>query len=155
MKYIIRLLLATVSVALPLSALPQVSNKTPAAAPQKNVFYEMNSQNGSQKSGWAVIEPISATKTRVRVWLQDTDKLPSPYPVNIYFGVCSDLGGVAYPLSSISNGEAKTEINESFDKFDPAHAGYRPLAIRVSWSANQMNKSVACGDPQVAAVQRP
>jgi hypothetical protein len=85
MKTLVRLLSAAVATSLACSAVSQVANKPPAASlKEKNVFYEMNSENGSRKSGWAVIERVSATTTRVRVWLQDTANLPSPYPVNIY-----------------------------------------------------------------------
>lgn len=115
----------------------------------KPIFLEMNAQNGSQKSGWADIAPLGTNKTRVRVSISRDMHDPNPAlnnPVNIYAGTCSDMGGIVYKLNNLKDGSSTTDLDVKFESFKPGPNGTRPLTVSVSWSADQTDKSLSCGD---------
>lgn len=127
----------------------------PAQAQQsKSIFVELNAQNGSRNTGWADIAPLGTNKTRVRVSVARDMHDPNPAtnnPVNIYAGSCSDMSGIVYKLNNLKDGMSTTDLDVNFASFKPGPNGERPLTVSVSWSADQMDKSLCCGDFKAGA----
>jgi opacity protein-like surface antigen len=113
------------------------------AQQSSSVSVVLAAQNGSGKSGKAVITTAGSKKTRVTVTMQDS----GDYPAGIYLGVCSDMGGPAYQLSKVVKGKSTTELAVDFSSFQPSSNGSRPLAVNVGPNSS----SVACGDFMASA----
>ena len=137
------LFVATVSLTAPAQTTPGQTKQS------KSIFIELNAQNGSRKTGWADIAPLGTNKTRVRVSVARDMHDPSPAtnnPVNIYAGVCSDMSGIVYKLNNLKDGMSTTDLDVNFTSFKPGPNGERPLAVSVSWSVDEKDKSLCCGD---------
>lgn len=120
----------------------QSSGQADGHGPQ---IVELAAQNNSGKSGRASLEAVGPDKTRVIIKLNGSNPKTS-YPADIYFGVCSDPGGVAYKLNNVQNGASTTDLPVSFSKLTGQGTYSRPYAISLSQSASNMGTILACGD---------
>lgn len=111
----------------------------PAAAATDNLTVKLTAQNGSGEDGDATLTQSGSDVTVVVV----IPKAPAgPQPMHIHTGTCANLGGVAYPLTSLSNGKSTTKVsNVTIDKLI---AG--TFAINVHKSADALGVYVSCGD---------
>lgn len=109
-----------------------------AAAPS-TLQVNLQQQNGSGESG-------SATLTQMGSDLQvvvAVDGAPATaQPMHIHTGTCSNLGGVVYPLTSVTGGKSTTTVKG----VTIAQLLAKPFAINVHQSAAELQKYVACGN---------
>lgn len=111
----------------------------PAAAATSTLTVTLNAQNGSGESGTATLTQAGAD---VKVVIALKNGTATPQPAHIHFGVCSDIGGVAFPLSSVVNGASTTTVKGV--TIDQMFA--KPYAINIHESAANLAKYVACGN---------
>lgn len=114
--------------------------QVPIRSTQRTVTIKLEPQNGSGRSGIAVLAELQG-KVKVVVNLSG----PSGgvvRPAHIHTGSCSDIGATKYPLSSLINGASQTDLDVSLDQL---MAGL-PLAINVHKSADDPSVYLACGD---------
>jgi len=111
----------------------------PAAAAPSTLTVQLQQQNGSGESGTAT---LTQTGSDVQVVIALNGAPATAQPAHIHFGVCSDLGGVAYPLMPIADGKSTTTVKG----VTIAQLLSRPYGINVHESADNIQKYVACGD---------
>lgn len=99
----------------------------------------LQAQNGSGESGSATLTQMGAD---VQLTIALSGAPSAAQPAHIHYGVCTDLGGVANALTSVTNGNSTTLIKGT----TIAQLLSRPLAINVHESADNIAKYVACGD---------
>lgn len=110
----------------------------PAAAATSTLTVTMNAQNGSGESGTATLTQAGSD---VKVELAIKGGPATAQPAHIHFGVCSDLGGIAFGLSNVVNGSSTTVVKGT--TIDQLLA--KPYAINVHESADNLGKYVSCG----------
>ncbi len=114
--------------------------QTSAGAATSTLTVTLNPQNGSGESGTAVLTQMGAD-VKVVISLKGTPAT-TPQPAHIHTGTCSNLGGVAYPLSNVVGGSSTTTVKGvTIDQLLS-----RPTAINVHESAADLGKYVACGN---------
>lgn len=116
-----------------------------AGAATATLTVNLDQQNKSGESGTATLTQAGAN-VDVVVALKGTPA-GTPQPMHIHTGSCSDLGGVAYPLTSVAGGTSTTTVKSI--TIDQLLA--KPYAINVHMSADNLGKYVACGNLKVAS----
>jgi Cu/Zn superoxide dismutase len=109
-----------------------------AAAPS-TLTVNLQQQNGSGESGSAT---LTQTGSDVQVVVALDGAPASAQPMHIHTGTCSNLGGVAYPLTSVTGGKSTTTVKG----VTIAQLLAKPTAINVHQSAAELQKYVACGN---------
>ncbi|HZV76189.1 MAG TPA: CHRD domain-containing protein [Candidatus Babeliales bacterium] len=111
-----------------------------AAAATSTLTVTLSEQNGSGESGTAT---LTQTGSDVTVVL-DIKGAPATtaQPAHIHDGTCAKLTGVAYPLTSATNGKSTTVVKDL--TIDKLLGG--TYAINVHESADNLGKYVACGN---------
>jgi hypothetical protein len=100
---------------------------------------QLQPQNNSGESGTATLTQVGGD---VQVVIALKNAPATAQPAHVHFGVCSDLGGVAYALTSVTGGQSTTTIKG----VTMAQMLSRPYGINVHESADDLQKYVACGD---------
>jgi hypothetical protein len=116
---------------------PVSQNET--AAPEPTVIV-LNEQNSSGMSGTATFTEMNGS-TLVKINLAGAPATGAQ-PAHIHTGSCANIGGIAYPITSLVNGTSETTINESLG----AIMAKLPLALNVHKSAEEISVYMACGD---------
>ncbi len=111
----------------------------PAAAATSTLTVTMSAENGSGESGTATLTQAGAD---VQVVLAIKNGTATPQPAHIHTGVCSNIGGVAFPLSNVVSGASTTTVKGV--TIDQLMA--KPYAINVHQSADNLGKYVSCGN---------
>lgn len=111
----------------------------PALAAPSTLTVQLAQQNGSGESGTATLTQVGGD---VQVVISLSGAPSTAQPAHIHFGVCSDLGGVAYPLTSVTGGQSTTTVKG----VTMEQLLSRPYGINVHESADNLQKYVACGD---------
>jgi CHRD domain len=125
-------------------AFAAASQLVPAGAATSTLTVTMGAQNGSGESGTAVLTQTGADLTVV---LDIKGAPATAQPAHIHTGTCAKLGGVVYPLTSVTGGKSTTVVKGvTIDKL--LGASY---AINVHESASNLGKYVSCGDITKAA----
>jgi hypothetical protein len=99
----------------------------------------MNAQNNSGESGSASIYDVNG-KAKVILTMAGAPA-NTVQPNQVYFGSCSNLGAVRYPLTNAGNGIYITILPVSL-----AELASIPFAINVHKSTTEIGAYVACGD---------
>ena len=100
----------------------------------------LQEQNESGESGTAVITEVEG---KVRVVLNLTgEPEDGVQPAHIHTNSCADLGGVQYPLESLTNGSSETILEVSMAELQTG----LPLSINVHKSPEEAGVYVACGN---------
>ncbi len=101
----------------------------------------LGAQNNSGEVGKAVLSQTGDGKTKVVMLLTSAPATPGQ-PAHIHTGSCAELGGVAYPLTSLTAGISETTIDiplaDLWSKL--------PLAVNVHKSTEEASTYVSCGD---------
>ena len=111
----------------------------PAAAAPSAVTVKLQAQNGSGENGTAT---LTQSGSDVQVVIALSGGPSSAQPAHIHTGTCSSLGGVAYPLTSVTGGKSTTTVKG----VTIAALLAKPTAINVHQSADDLQKYVACGE---------
>jgi hypothetical protein len=111
----------------------------PVTAATTSVTIPLSEQNGSGEKGTAKISDASGG---ISVTISLTGAPATAQPAHIHYGVCSDLGGVWYPLNDVVNGSSTTIVKGT----STAALLAQTSAINVHQSASDLGKYVACGD---------
>lgn len=120
--------------------LKQANRQAPVRSIQRTITVKLEPQNGSGRSGIAVLTELQG-KIKVVMNLSG----PSggvKRPAHIHIGSCSDIGAVKYPLTSLENGVSQTNLDISLDQL----ITQIPLAINVHKSSDEPSVYLACGD---------
>ncbi len=112
----------------------------PAAAAPSAVTVTLSAQNGSGENGTATLTQVGGD-VQVVIALSGAPAATAQ-PAHIHTGTCSDLGGVAYPLTSVTGGKSTTTVKG----VTIAALLAKPTAINVHQSADDLQKYVACGN---------
>ena len=112
----------------------------PASAATSTLTVSLAAQNGSGESGTATLTQQGAN-VQVVIAIKGAPAT-TPQPAHIHNGTCSDLGGVAYSLTSLVNGASTTLVKGV--TIDDLIKGTK--AINVHESAADLGKYVACGN---------
>jgi Cu/Zn superoxide dismutase len=100
---------------------------------------KLNAQNGSGENGTAT---LTQDGSDVKVVITLTGAPAAEQPAHIHDGTCADLKGVAYPLTSLTNGSSTTVVKDvSIAKLTGG-----TYAINVHQSTSDLGKYVACGE---------
>jgi hypothetical protein len=128
-------------ISMPLASLALVTLAlaVPVVAAPATLTIPLGTQNGSGESGTA---KLTDGNGGVSVVISLQGAPASAQPAHIHDGVCSDLGGVAYPLQDVVNGASTTFVKGT----TIAALMAKPQAINVHESAANLAKYVACGD---------
>jgi hypothetical protein len=125
-------------------ALAAASLLAPAGAATSTLTVNLQAQNGSGETGTATLTQQGAD---VSVVVALKGAPATAQPAHIHTGTCANLGGIAYPLTSVTGGKSTTVVkNLTIDKL--LGASY---AINVHESASNLGKYVACGNITKAA----
>lgn len=120
---------------------------TLVSAQSEAITIDLAELNDSGVSGTATLTPMD-NQTEVVVSLEG-EMLDTPRPNHIHTGTCDDLGGVAYPLETVTT-EATTVVDTSLDSLmDGNHA------INVHMSADEAGTYIACGNIPAMAMAMP
>ena len=106
----------------------------------KSMMLNLAEQNDSGEMG-----TISLVETNGQVMVTlTTQGAPEevPQPAHIHTGSCPDVGGVAYPLTNVVNGESETLLDVTMEQLESE----MPLAINVHKSVPEASVYTACGD---------
>jgi Cu/Zn superoxide dismutase len=110
----------------------------PARAATSTLTVNLEAQNNSGETGTAT---LTQTGADVTVVISLKGAPASAQPAHIHTGTCANLGGVVYPLTSVTGGKSTTVVkNLTIDKLLGS-----PFAINVHESAANLGKYVACG----------
>lgn len=106
----------------------------------KTIHVTLNEQNSSGQSGKVTITEVNG---KAKVILNITGK-PSniAQPAHIHLNSCSNIGGVKFALTSVTNGASQTTLDVSIADLLVG----LPLSINVHKSAAESSVYVACGD---------
>ncbi len=125
-------------------ALLSIAALAPAAA-QDTITIDMNEVDDSGQSGSADITS-DGDQTIISVSI-DPGEEGVPQPAHIHDGSCAELGGVAYPLEDVVDGESETTVDVTITELIQGE-----YAINVHLSEDEMGVNVACGTlPLIAA----
>jgi sarcosine oxidase gamma subunit len=116
-----------------------VAQLGPARAATSTLTVTLAEQNGSGESGTATLTQVGPD---VSVVIALKGAPATPQPAHIHSGTCSDLGGVANPLTNVVGGASTTLVKGT--TIDALLAN--PMAINVHESAANLGKYVACGN---------
>jgi len=109
------------------------------ATPSPELTIPMHAQNGSGEDGTAT---LSQEGGDVKVVISLKGAPTTEQPAHIHDGTCSDLKGVAYPLTNVTSGASTTMIKSaSLAKWLKG-----AFAINVHESASDLGKYVSCGN---------
>lgn len=112
---------------------------TPVAAATSQLIVTLAAQNGSGETGTAVLTQVGGD---VKVVVSIPNGPAGPQPAHIHTGTCASLGGVAYPLQSLTSGSSTTTVKGvTIDQLVAAKD-----AINVHKSANDLGVYVSCGN---------
>jgi Cu/Zn superoxide dismutase len=111
----------------------------PAAAAPSTLTVRLVAQNGSGENGTATLTQAGGD---VQVVIALSGAPATAQPAHIHTGTCSSLGGVAYPLTSVTGGKSTTTVRG----VTIAQLLAKPTAINVHESADDLQKYVACGN---------
>ena len=111
----------------------------PAAAAPSTLTVKLAAQNGSGENGTATLTQAGGD---VQVVIALSGAPATAQPAHIHTGTCSSLGGVAYPLTSVTGGKSTTTVKG----VTIAQLLAKPTAINVHESADDLQKYVACGN---------
>ncbi len=140
MKHLLSI--AAIASAILLASIPSLA-QSPAPAPATSgapVIVPLNAQNGSGETGTATLQD---TPDGVVVVLNLTGgNAAGPQPVHIHDGSCAKLGGVKYPLKTVTAGASSTTV----PKVTIALLQSGVYAINVHQSTSAVGTYVACGD---------
>jgi opacity protein-like surface antigen len=128
---------STIVAALAFAAVVQLAS---AAAATSTLTVALGAQNGSGESGTATLTQAGSDVTVV-IALTGAPAT-TPQPAHIHQGTCANLGGVAYPLTTIVNGSSTTTVKGV--TIDTLLGG--SYAINVHESTENIGKYVACGN---------
>ena len=117
----------------------------PAAAAPSTLTVNLQQQNGSGESGSATLTQMGSD---VQVVIALDGAPATAQPMHIHTGTCSNLGGVAYPLTSATSGKSTTTVKG----VTIAQLLAKPTAINVHQSADNLGKYVACGNITASAM---
>ena len=124
-------------------ALVSVGLLPDTAAAQQAVTVQLAQQNNSGMTGTATLTPMG-NQTQVVIQVQNA---PGPHPAHIHTGQCPTPGGVAFPLTAISNGRSETMVSAPLNQIQGAQH-----AINLHKSPQEIPVYTSCGDiPVVAA----
>jgi len=110
------------------------------ATPSPEVTIPMHAQNASGEDGTAT---LSQEGGDVKVVISLKGAPSTAQPAHIHDGTCSDLKGVAYPLTSVTAGSSTTMIRSASLAKWLKGGGF---AINVHESASDLGKYVSCGN---------
>jgi hypothetical protein len=110
--YAITILVATIALAL------AASDKGPR-------IIQLTEVDKSGVSARALLESAGGNRTQVQIILESKDTTVV-YAATLQFGVCEDIGGVAFKLNPVKDGKSKTDISLDYTTID------RPYAITLS-----------------------
>jgi|SRR5579871_1098019 len=111
----------------------------PAAAAPSSVTVKLSAQNGSGENGTATLTQAGSD---VQVVIALSGAPATAQPAHIHTGTCSNLGGVAYPLTPVTGGKSTTTVKG----VTIAALLAKPTAINVHESAAELQKYVSCGN---------
>ena len=114
---------------------------TAAGAAMKHpIQVKLNPQPGSTEAGTAtLLDGAKGLIVRLRV---AGGPEGTPQPAHIHTGTCDNLGGVKYPLKSVTNGTSETVIPDvTLATFSKGQ-----WAINVHKSTSDLKTYVACGN---------
>lgn len=112
-----------------------------APAAGQNIFsVALDSVDDSGVSGGASVRGVD-DGVEITVFISQGDE-GGVHPVHVHDGTCDDLGGVAYPLENIEDGESVTVI-EDITLGDIMTGEY---AINAHLSEDEMDTYVMCGN---------
>ena len=111
----------------------------PATAAMTSVTIPLQAQNGSGEDGTA---KLSDTSGGVSVVVTLKGAPATAQPMHIHDGTCTNLGGVAYPLTCVVNGSSTTTVKGT----TVAALLAKPFAINVHKSASDLATYVSCGN---------
>ncbi len=109
----------------------------PVAAATSSLTLKLSAQNGSGENGTVT---LSQSSQGVTVLVSIPNGPAGPQPAHIHDGTCAGILGVAYPLTSIVNGNSSTVIKGI--TIDQLLAG--KYAVNVHKSADNLGDYVAC-----------
>lgn len=112
---------------------------TAASAATNSLNLKLGAQNGSSEDGTAT---LTQTDAGVKVDIAIPSAPAGPQPAHIHTGSCGNLGGVAYPLTSVASGASTTVIKGV--TIDQLLGG--KYAINVHKSTDDLGTYVACAD---------
>ena len=124
LTYAITILVATIALAL------AASDKGPR-------IVQLTEVDKSGVSARALLESAGDNLYTEQIILESKDKT-AVYAAALQFGVCEDIGGVAFKLNPVKNGKSKTDISLDYATID------RPYAITLSKDA-EGTAVAACG----------
>jgi hypothetical protein len=111
----------------------------PVSAATSSLSLNLAAQNASGESGQASLSQVDGG---VQVVISIPNAPAGPQPAHVHTGTCSNLGGVAYPLTSVVGGASTTVIKGV--TIDQLLAG--KFAINVHKSTSDLGTYVACAD---------
>jgi hypothetical protein len=111
----------------------------PVGAATSQLIVTLAAQNGSGETGTAALTQVGGD---VKVVVSIPNGPAGPQPMHIHTGTCASLGGVAYPLQSLTNGSSSTTVKGvTIDQLVAAKD-----AINVHKSAADLGVYVSCGN---------
>lgn len=110
----------------------------------RSISFGMAAVNNSGETGTATLAEVNG-KVRVTLELSGAPG-ETEQPAHIYFGSCSKLGPVVYPLNALANGQSETLLETSLDQL----MGRLPIAINVRKSNPEANLSYSCANIEKA-----
>lgn len=116
-----------------------VALSLPATAAPSTLTVNLKQQNGSGESGSATLTQVGGD---VQVVVALDGAPATAQPMHIHTGTCSNIGGVVYPLTSVTGGKSTTTVKG----VTIAALLAKPMAINVHQSAAELQKYVACGN---------
>jgi len=112
---------------------------TAAVGAPSNITVAMHAQNGSGEDGTATLRQNGSD---VEVVISIKNAPSTAQPAHIHDGTCSDLKGVADPLTNVTSGASTTVVKN----VTIADLLKGPFAINVHESASNLGKYVSCGN---------
>ncbi len=109
------------------------------SAATNTLTVNLKAQNGSGENGTAT---LTQTPDGVTVVVSIPNGPAGPQPAHIHDGTCAQLGGVAYPLTSVVSGNATSTVKGA--TIDKLLAG--KYAINVHKSTSDLGTYVSCGE---------
>jgi len=110
------------------------------ATPSPEVTIPMHAENGSGEDGTAT---LSQQGGDVKVVISLKGAPSAEQPAHIHDGMCPDVKGIAYPLTSVTSGSSTTMIRSASLAKWLKGGGF---AINVHESASNLGKYVSCGN---------
>lgn len=125
--------------ALALAAGCTIGAAGPTSAASSSLTVDLGAQNASGETGTAA---LTQKPEGVEVVITLANAPATAQPAHIHQGTCGQLGGVAYPLTSVTGGNSTTIVKGV--TIDQLLAS--PMAINVHKSTSDLATYVACGE---------